>query len=982
MLLQSQITRRTRSLLTLWMLLLILGCSYTQDSNTQSLEKTTPTTTDETVATNQKAEPVNEIANTQQLLQIASSDLKTGDFSAARETLKQVLLREPSNLDAKLLLVATQAQQAQFAEALDGLRELVQTFPDRLEIRRGLANMLNARGFRYEANENLRFLAARRSLSVRELAGLINPMKTWSDFPEKPDVDDQALFDREGVLNTIAALRANGDYRDALTILQRSRLLKQKDPVALAAEGWLLSLNQDRETLQQWAISVPDQCKDTPAYWLAMGDLLAQDNTPLAKECYLSALAREPSCGAALDGLVVCYSKAPDSQTLDRLKKRQELFSESKALARELSTRRRSDLSLAAEMGRVLNEMGRLVESLAWQEAVIESVSPQAPQLTILREHKAKVLNRYPSGVNEAEVLCGLKQPDTAKLRSDLAAWRTRSQPGSRSPAHPAPKISATPSSQPKLINRADRLGLSFRYLNSDVVIEKHFRLFEPLGGGIACLDFDLDGYVDLYAGQAHSKPPRRTGTSSNQLFRNLDSQFERVTNASATTEFGYTHGVTAGDLNQDGWPDLVVSNVGENHVFLNQGDGTFAKKEMSSTGEWSDGKVSLSVAIADVNGDSLPDIFETVYVDDPRVFDPIRYNQDGTPIQLPGPKQFAAGKDRLFVCKKDGSFQKVSLGENSATASTGMGLIVTDLDNDRRNEIFVANDQNANQLWTQSESGDFPSWIETAPTSGCAYGAGGKAFACMGISAADFDSNGSIDLHVTNFVGESSNLYLQQSPSQFSDQAVRYQLDSSTSPMVAFGTQTLDYDNNTSPDLIIANGHIEDFRAKGKAFRMPTQLLAFDGRQFLQHSDAGDPSYWNKDRLGRAVAKLDWNRDGLVDVAITHLFDPLALLENQTETSGGFVQLQLIGSASERDCIGARVTLLSGDRSFVQVVQAGDGYLCKNEHVLFFGLGDADSVDSVTIAWPSGLDQTFNEVPINSRTMIIEGQANHWPCW
>lgn len=953
----------------------------------------------------------------------AKQALRDGDQSLAHDIAQRILILDPENLDAGLVLVSLSvgrskpkaaaqlliqladshpSQQpqlrAQAAElffqsgdaerAIAILQAVVEKRPLMLGIRRHFADMLNSRGFRFDANEHLRYLAGRVTLTPRELTGLVNPLLTWGTFAEKPNIDDPQPIIRWGTLNVVAALRANGDVRDALRLIQRSDLLQQKHPAAVAMHGWLLAANQDFDALERWAINADDACTRYPAYWIGMGNLMLHLGHESAVTCFTQALRREPNAMEAAVGLAQAFAARGKSEWVEKVKQRQKSINESQALAFKIGSTGNADPLLGVEMGRVMNSIGRPMESLAWQESLYSIIAPGAPQLDVLRQHKSQLLQRLPLGQDASAIICGINgsqlvsiDPVLAKLRQDTSLDSNRLAPTKKVPGD---LITAEPAT-PVFTDIAASVGIKTRLLNAVIPVDKEFRLFEALGSGVACLDFDRDGNVDLYLGQAGSDPPLGLSKESNQLMRNRDNRFHNVTERSHSKDFGYTHGVTAGDWNQDGFPDLVIGNVGVNQMLINQGDGTFRPASIDSgqlTTDWNQPMFTTSIALADLTGDSIPDLFEANYVDDPSAYNAIEYNDDGTPIVLPGPKHFTAAIDRIFITATDGKLVLKSLGSSDTVASTGLGLLITDLDDDRHNEVFVANDQNPNQLWKYKPAETKSQWMNMAIARGCAYGTGGKPFACMGVAAADYDRNGRLDLHVTNFSGECSNLYLQSASGIFVDRAIAYRLDESTVPMVGFGTQAIDYDNNANIDLLIGNGHIEDFQFKGKPFRMPTQILARQGNRFIAQTVGGDPDYWGKLHLGRSVVRLDWNHDGRVDVGVTDLKDDFALLENRTLADGHFVQLELVGTRSERDAIGATVIIQAGDQTFVSVVQTGDGYMCRNEPVLFLGLGEATAIDRLAVRWPSGMDQVFEDVSVDQRLLITEGQEETWQSW
>ncbi|MEL6109186.1 MAG: FG-GAP-like repeat-containing protein [Planctomycetota bacterium] len=943
-------------------------------------------------------------------LQAAADAIREERWAFAEEILRKRMIATPDNLEVGVLwvellcgrgsteeaanellrlsrvhaaerhLLCAQAAELRFEmkrydSAIAILRQVTAEQPHRHEIRSRLAEMLNARGLRHEANLELRFLAGRIRLTTKELIALINPMQTWVTFEDRPELSDREAILKAGALNVVAALRSRGEFRDALTVLSQSEEFERRLPAAIAMYGWMLAMNQDESSLRSWVASAPESARQYPAYWLAVGNLLLREDSSASIGCFIAALRLEPHCAEAIEGLAQAFQRQGQAESYQRARQHRVDLDEVRGLGRKLATTPDPmlDAALGIEMGRLLNALGCPIESLAWQETTIARVSPAAPQLGVLAAHKEKVLERLPEGHVESLTLVGVEPMPVRDLLMTVAEIASRSV-DSLPPKYvvgdaPAQQNTLPRPETPVFVDIAEKVGINFRYQNAPVPVEKAFRLFESLGSGIACLDFDLDGYTDLYLAQAGGSPPDELSQHSNVLLRSVSGRSVEVTRPSLIASFGYSLGVTCGDWNQDGFPDIVVGNLGVNELWINQGDGTFRSIEPSS--EWSSGMFTASLGLADVDGDALPDIVETNYVDDDAVFRPIEYDGSGKPILLPGPKQFRPAVNRVFSGVGDGTARTKTLGDANA-ASTSLGLLVTDFDGDGANEIFVANDQNPNQFW------DADVTKELAPSLGLAYGTGGRQMACMGVAAADFDGNGRLDLHVTNFLDECSNLYLQNGSHQFVDTAVAFGLDRSTVSKVGFGTQAFDYDNNSTMDLIIGNGHIEDLRDQGKPFSMRTQILSRTPEGFSLANIQGDPTYWDSTHLARGVAITDWNRDGRVDAVVSDLTHSVALLENQTEPVGHWLHVRLAGTKSERDAIGARATVrYEGGATHAQV-QTGDGYLCKNEHRLYFGLGDAQSA-TIVIDWPSGLTQRFDDVPANGRWLLVETQSTIW---
>ena len=490
------------------------------------------------------------------------------------------------------------------------------------------------------------------------------------------------------------------------------------------------------------------------------------------------------------------------------------------------------------------------------------------------------------------------------------------------------------------------------------------------MGGGIAVLDFDLDGLADIYFAQGSGDPPTDQCTRSNQLFRGGRPRFVDVTFAAQADDFNYSSGLAAGDVNQDGFPDLYLGSLGRNRLLINNGDGTFSDAT-EQLGDVAD-RFSTSLGIADINGDGLPDLFESNYIEMDGGFALPRPQPNGMMLP-PSPRDYNAASDRWFENLANGRFRSHEIPSTTAETGTSLGLLITDIQPDGKNEVFVANDVRPNHLLFQTGDNEFKN---LANVLGVAIGFDGAAKGCMGIAAGDFNRDGKFDLQIANYLDEAANLYLQNEQNNFMDFAERYRLADATRPYVGFGTKAVDFDRNGFLDFIVSNGHVFDMREFNEAFQMPPQVLMSDGRR-LESVKVDDPSgYWDGDYLGRTVASLDYDRDGGIDILIGHLDQPAALLHNETAAGGGWLQIEMVGRESERDAIGAVLVLTVGESRYTEWVTAGDGYLCSDEPIVAFGIDSADPTGDLEIRWPSGLRQNFDAVTLGHRYLVVEGDA------
>jgi len=527
-----------------------------------------------------------------------------------------------------------------------------------------------------------------------------------------------------------------------------------------------------------------------------------------------------------------------------------------------------------------------------------------------------------------------------------------------------------------RFVDDAESAGLQFTYFNSSSDdASGPLRMFEFTGGGVGVLDYDLDGWPDLHLTQGCRWPPDPAQSERlDRLFRNCgNGRFEDVTDVAHVFENGYSQGVSVGDFDDDGFPDLYICNVGGNRLFRNNGDGTFA--DVTADANVAGNRWTTSAAIADLNADGQPEIYAVNYLSGDDVFTRLCGTADRP--EPCGPESFSAAQDCLYRNLGNGGFAEIGAQAGiTASRGKGLGILVADLLADGSPDVFVANDSTHNFLFhnrTQLES--HLRFVEEALPSGLAYNGQGRPEACMGIAFGDGDGNGLFDLFVTNFLRESNTYYARQTAPVYSDTTRSMRLHDSSMPLLGFGTEFLDGELDGWPDLIVTNGHVN--AEDGPLFRMRPQYFrnVGDGRfQEVPASLLGP--FFEGQYLGRSLARIDWNRDGLPDAVISHLDTPAALLTNNTLPHGNYLKVYLRGTVSNRDAVGAVVRIRAGNRTFIQQMSAGDGYQVSNEKCLHFGLGRQGRVDVLEVTWPNTTTQRFANLDINEDVLLVEGRA------
>ncbi len=491
--------------------------------------------------------------------------------------------------------------------------------------------------------------------------------------------------------------------------------------------------------------------------------------------------------------------------------------------------------------------------------------------------------------------------------------------------------------------------------------------LVESDGGGAAFLDYDQDGYLDLYLSNGNyienlsmneDHPPNRT--SENRLYRNLQNgTFEDVTKKARVGDRGYSMGITVGDFDNDSYPDIYVSNHGPNVLYHNNGNGTFS--DVTKNAGVSGNECSVGAVWVDYDNDGYLDLYVGNYIE----FDP-QYNYYYAPDGFPGPMAYDGQPDVLYHNRGDGTFEDVTrvMGVFNKDGRA-MGVGVADYNNDGFVDIFVSNDHMNNYLY-HNEGGE--KFVDRGVMSGVAFNQIGEATISMSVDFADYNNDGLLDLFVSDDVYCS--LYKNEGDGVFSEMSYNAGIAVACGQFVGWASSFLDYDNDGDLDLFKVNGELKHL------YGQEDQLFENNGNGKFVDVSTERGAYFHEELVGRGACFGDYDNDGDIDAYIVVLEDHGVLLRNNKGNQNNWILLDLIGETSNRDGIGARVTIsYDGIKQYTQK-RSSSGYLSQNDHRLHFGLGDKNMVDRIEIIWPSGKVQILENIKAGQFITIKESES------
>ncbi len=499
----------------------------------------------------------------------------------------------------------------------------------------------------------------------------------------------------------------------------------------------------------------------------------------------------------------------------------------------------------------------------------------------------------------------------------------------------------------------------------------------ETLGAGCAFLDYDADGWQDILLVNSTDWPGHVRERSTLKLYRNnRNGTFTDVTRSAGIDIEIYGMGVAVGDYNNDGFPDILITCVGQNRLFKNTGKGTFLDVTNSS-GLGKRQAFSTSALWFDYDRDGLLDLFVCNYVKWAAEHD-VFCSLDGKHKSYCTPEAYVGQTCWLFHNRGNGTFEDVTASSGIFDSSSkSLGIAMFDHDQDGWPDLLVANDTQPNKLYRNQRNGTFK---DVALEAGIAFSADGKARAGMGVDVGDFENSGRQGVAITNFDNEMIGLYQFDGKGNYSDIAVRSGVGLPSKTTLGFGCVFTDCDLDGSLDLIVVNGHIDDTvrNVRNVGYAQPPQLFLNNGKGNFREVGDEIGGGFSQPKVGRGLAIGDFDRDGDADILMTTNNGPAYLLRNDQIEGNRSIRFRLLGTKSNRDAIGARVTIFSGGTMQTRMVRSGSSYLSQSELPVTFGLGKRDTIDRMVIDWPSGRSEEFKGLATGKTYQVTESKGIH----
>lgn len=922
------------------------------------------------------------------------------------------------NLSADLLAEACQAddfksdgkiQQAmvamtstgRFFDGLTLLQQAVERSPESHQSRRMLYDLLMGAEDRVQGHVHGRVLIQQRKFDLPLLISLSNTVRRSMDPLPLEQMVERNPSDKRPLIGKARILMDDAKFAEAVALLEE---IVAAHPNFAPAIG-MLSLGLAQlgrfEDLEQQSDQITKEVAGYPRYWLALGAWSeANEDAPAAARCYWEAVRCDPDWLVPWSRLLGSLQTMWEDGSKDQKQAIQEVKRITSLLGQFNQARARFDKTgqgsreLATEMAGLLRDLGRLWEAEAWVSIAATLPPDETVDIEGIRKSILTQLRTSPPWYAGEPWIAAGAAVSRSEGSQPIESWSGLLD---ALPLNPLGLKTSGEGSQDNssdqgvendvqvvLVNEAKQRGLDFFGRTGDHLDQPGIKLHQTLGCGGGTIDFDRDGWPDLYLAAAGGTPGK-SDSSDNALMRNEGGSFRNVTPLASASNFGFGQGIAIGDVNEDGFPDVFVLNYGPNALLINQGDGTFEDQtatwiKMDKESTW-----STSGAIADLDLDGISDLVVVNYcagltpvtvqcpTDDPKV------------IRSCTPVLFDAEPDQFYQGTATGGFVDQTSAWNAVPEipGRGLGLTVGCFDAEPGIDLLVANDMTANHFWKVFLDEGQLSLAESALPRGLAFDDESRAQGSMGIATQDLDQDGRVDFYVTNFDGEYNTLAVQRSNGLWRDQTHPSNLAEITRPLVGFGTEAVDFDHNGRSELIVTNGHVDLFnRGEEKSvYAQPMQVFSSDtgGKYRLVTTGKDASEYQTTPHVGRALWTLDADCDGHVDLAVTHQTEPVALLMNRSSQKQNSLTVSLTGVSCSRDAVGATVTVTVDSGVSTGHLTSGDGYLCSNERVIHFSPDPFAKTVLVTVQWPDGTSDVHEGDLSKGLLHVTQGRGLVW---
>lgn len=554
---------------------------------------------------------------------------------------------------------------------------------------------------------------------------------------------------------------------------------------------------------------------------------------------------------------------------------------------------------------------------------------------------------------------------DRGQTAVPIRAASSKESPPSRS----APEAKTVRQSPITFADQTDSSGVRFSYRDGQEA--GNYAILESLGGGVGIADYDRDGRLDLaIPGGGHFSEAKEILGYNLGLFRNISPwRFEdRTRETHLDPAPFYNHGVAVADYDDDGFPDLLVTGYGGLLLHHNQGDGTFG--EVAQPSGLRDTLWSSSAAWGDINGDGWLDLYVAHYVNwsfenHPRCPGPSKES----PIEVCPPRVFEGLPDVLYFGRDDGTFVDASDEAGLKKDGKGLGVVLADVDLDGDLDVYVSNDTVPNFLYRNDGTGHLE---EMGLQSGTSLSDKGLPDGSMGVDVADFNLDGRPDIWVVNYERESIALYRNEGRFFFLHVSQPMGITAVGGLYVGWGTAFFDMDHDGDEDVFVSNGHVIRYPTNSTVEQLPLLFENLDGQRFENVAPtAGD--YMTRKHRGRGVAAGDLDNDGQIDLVVSRVNQPVAVLRGNSRSKNHWLTLHLIGTKSNRDAIGAQIRVHTSKGVQLRLTKGGSSYASSHDSRVNIGLGPDDRAKKIEIRWPSGITQELIDVPADQFLLVTE---------